>query len=287
MGQNCVTLLGVKGGPAIRPESSMPTSILVEMAGKTILVDAGLGCSTGLVRAGVALTDLDAIFITHLHSDHYLELGPLLHTAWTAGLDRTIPIYGPTGLPVYWACFLAAMEFDISLRIMDEGRPDLSGLVEFTTLQAGENVTLDGIEVSVMKNVHPPIAESYALRFDAAGRSATLSGDTVAMEEMIEFARGSDILVHEAMLEAGIDALCARVGNTDDRLRTHLMRSHTPAAEAGRIATEAGVAQLALNHLVPNDDPDFSEEDWRAEVAPAWFGPLFIGRDGMRIDLAD
>ncbi|MFY0692711.1 MAG: MBL fold metallo-hydrolase [Paracoccaceae bacterium] len=285
MGQNCVTLLGVKGGPAIRPGSSMPTSILVEMAGKTILVDAGLGCSAGLVRAGVALTDLDAIFITHMHSDHYLELGPLLHTAWTAGLERSIPVYGPTGLPVYWACFLAAMEFDISLRIMDEGRPELSGLVAFETLQPGQAVTLDGIEISVMKNVHPPISESYALRFDAGGLSATFSGDTAPMQEIVEFARGSDLLVHEAMLEAGIDALCARVGHADDRLKTHLMRSHTPAAEVGRIATEAGVGRLALNHLVPNDDPDFTEAHWQAEVAPAWSGPLFVGQDGMRIDL--
>ena len=92
MRANQVTLLGTKGGPAIRPGTRMPTSILVEIDGQTILVDAGLGVSRGLCDAGVALTDLDAILITHLHSDHYLELGPLLHTAWTAGLSNPIPI---------------------------------------------------------------------------------------------------------------------------------------------------------------------------------------------------
>ncbi len=87
------------------------------------------------------------------------------------------------------------------------------------------------------------------------------------------------------MLSAGIDALCKRVGNGDDRLRIHLERSHTPAAEAGRIASEAGVKRLALNHLVPCDDPDFTEAHWQAETARTWAGPLFIGTDGMKIPL--
>jgi ribonuclease BN (tRNA processing enzyme) len=76
---------------------------------------------------GVALTALDAILVTHLHSDHYLELGPLLHTAWTAGLNRPVPVYGPPRLGHYWQAFLTSMEDDIALRIEDEGRPDLAG----------------------------------------------------------------------------------------------------------------------------------------------------------------
>ena len=80
-----VALMGVKGGPAIRPGSNMPTSILLQLGGKTILVDAGLGVTRGICDQGVALTDIDMIFITHMHSDHYLELGPIFHTEWTAG----------------------------------------------------------------------------------------------------------------------------------------------------------------------------------------------------------
>ncbi|HHC29546.1 MAG TPA: MBL fold metallo-hydrolase, partial [Rhodobacterales bacterium] len=247
-----VTLLGTKGGPAIRPGTPMPTAILVRMAGRTILVDAGLGVARGLCDAGVALTDIDAIVITHLHSDHYLELGPLLHTAWTAGLKRPVPIWGPSGLEAYWQGFLASMAFDIALRIRDEGRPDLAELAELHRLTT-DGLTWGEITVRAMKNVHPPIEESFALRLDAPGASVVLSGDTAAMSEMVAFARGADLLVHEAMLTAGVDALCARVGNGDDRLKVHLHRSHTPAAEAGRIAAEAGVKALALNHLVPVD----------------------------------
>lgn len=125
-----LTLLGTKGGPAIRPGSPMPTASLLELDGQMILIDAGLGAAQGVIRAGVALGDLDAIVITHLHSDHYLDLGPLLHTAWTAGLARPLPIYGPEGLAHYWQHFCEAMRFDIDLRIADEGRPDLRDLAD-------------------------------------------------------------------------------------------------------------------------------------------------------------
>ncbi|SMH43266.1 MBL fold metallo-hydrolase [Maritimibacter sp. HL-12] len=279
-----VTLLGTKGGPAIRPGTPMPTATLLRMAGQVIVVDAGLGVTRALCDAGVALTGIDAILITHLHSDHYLELGPLLHTAWTAGLKRPVPVWGPAGLADYWRGFLASMDFDISLRIRDEGRPDLAALAKFHTLTE-KGLTLGPITVRAMKNVHPPIEESFALRLDGPAASIALSGDTAAIDAMATFAKGCDLLVHEAMLTAGIDALCARVGNGDDRLKRHLERSHTPAAEAGRIAVNAGVKALALNHLIPVDDPDFTKAHWLAEVRQHWQGPLHIGYDGLTIPL--
>ena len=83
MTDNYVALLGTKGGPAIRPGSSMPTSSLLCLNDHKIVVDCGLGVTRGLVDQGMQLKDLSVIYITHLHSDHYLELGPLIHTAWT------------------------------------------------------------------------------------------------------------------------------------------------------------------------------------------------------------
>ena len=281
---NCVTLLGTKGGPAIRPGTPMPTSILVRLAGQVILVDAGLGVSRAVCDAGVALTDLDAIIVTHMHSDHYLELGPLMHTAWTAGLKRVVPIYGPAGLTAYWQGFLASMEADISLRIADEGRPALEPLADIRLLDAGQ-FTIGSVTIDAIRNEHPPLIDSFALRLTGDGKSATLSGDTAPIDAMIDFAKDTDLLVHEAMLSAGIDALCERVGNGDDRLRVHLERSHSPAGEVAKIASAAGVKQLALNHLIPSDDPDFTLADWHAEIAPHYSGPLFVGTDGMTIPL--
>ena len=102
---NFVALLGTKGGPAINPGSNMPTSNLLNLDGRKIVIDCGLGVARGLTNQGMHLKELNLIFVTHLHSDHYLELGPLLHTAWTAGLKTNVDVYGPVGLESYWRQF--------------------------------------------------------------------------------------------------------------------------------------------------------------------------------------
>ena len=280
---SALTLLGTKGGPAIRPGSTMPTSSLLELGGHRVVIDCGLGVTRGLTGQGMSLAQLDLIVITHLHSDHYLELGPLLHTAWTAGLKHPVDVLGPSGLARYWHHFLESMAEDIDLRIADEGRPDLRGLVRLHRLEAGTHEPRPGLILRAMKNVHPPLEETFALRFEAGGKAVVLSGDTAPMAEMVDFARGADLLLHEAMLEAALEALVARVGNGDDRLMTHLRRSHTAAEDAGRIAAEAGVGALALHHLVPSDDPAFTEADWRAAASRHWQGTLHVGSDGLRI----
>jgi len=280
-----VAILGAKGGPAIRPGSQMPTSILMRLAGRTVLVDAGLGAARGVCDQGVALTGLDLILITHLHSDHYLELGPLLHTAWTAGLNRPVTVVGPPGLDAYWQGFLTSMAFDIDLRIADEGRPDLARLVDLRELAEGPVLDLDGLRIDALRNDHPPIPDSFALRFDGSGRRVALSGDTAFLPALADFSTGADLLVHEALLPQGVDLLLSRLGNGDDRLRRHILRSHTSAEDAGRIAALAGVRQLVLNHFVPDGMPEFTDADWIAEVRKAWDGPLILARDGQRIAL--
>jgi len=285
MANMSVALMGVKGGPAIRPGSNMPTSILVRAAGMTILVDAGLGVARGLCDQGVALTDIDLIAITHLHSDHYLELGPLLHTAWVAGLNRSIPIIGPARLSHYWHHFCRAMDDDITLRMMDEGRCDFEDLADLKTIFSGEIVNTRVLRIAAMKNRHPPLEESYALKIEAERKTIVLSGDTAPVNEMIDFARNADLLVHECMLPEGIDALCAAMTNGDDRLRTHILRSHTSAQDAGRIARDAGVGQLALNHFVPDGDPNFPPSAYEAAARTHWSGPLHVGTDGMVIEV--
>ena len=63
----------------------------------------------------------------------------------------------------------------------------------------------------------------------------------------------------------------------------HLHRSHTSAGDVGRIAQEAGMKKLALNHFVPDGDPDSSDADWSGEVRKHWSGPLILGADGMSV----
>lgn len=285
MAEISVTLLGTKGGPAVYPASDrMATSSLLKLGETRIVIDCGLGVSAGLVRAGVHLRDLSVIVITHLHSDHYLELGPLLHTAWTAGLRTPVRVIGPKGLDAYWHGFLHSMTFDIETRIADEGRPDLAGLVTIEVI-ADQVMLGDGVSMTALRNQHPPIVDSFALRFETGGKSIVFSGDTAPFDGLGAFVEGADLLVHEAMFAEGVDRLVARVGN-GDRLKQHLEASHTRTEDVGALAQKCGVKSLALNHLVPSDDPTITEADWMAAVrAGGYDGPAHIGRDGLRITL--
>ena len=285
MSQDSVALLGTKGGPAIRPGSSMPTSNLFTLNGRQIVVDCGLGVTKGLVDQGMQLKDLSVIFISHLHSDHYLELGPLLHTAWTAGLKTEVVVYGPQGLDEYWTAFCLSMKADIDLRIADEGRPDLRGLVAIKPISAGDIYDADGIAVSAIRVAHPPLIECFAFSFKTSSSHIVFSGDTAPIDEMVEFARGADLLIHEAMLEEALPALFARIGNSSDKLMDHWLRSHSFAHDAGAIATKAGVKALALSHLIPSDDPDYKASHWQEAVSASWSGRLFVGKDGLKITL--
>lgn len=278
-----IVLLGVKGGPAIRARGAMPTSTLVDLAGRRIVVDCGLGVAKALVEAGADLRSIDHVLITHLHSDHVLELGPLLHTAWTTGLSRRIAVWGPPGIDAYWRGFLASMAHDIAIRIDDEGRTPLNDLIELHIYGEGEVMAEPGLRIAALRVPHPPLPDCFALRIDA-GLSVTLSGDTAHFPPLADFARGSAILVHEAMLPEGIEAVIAKTG-LGDRLRKHLWASHSTVEQAAMIARDADVGRLVLNHLIPVDDPAFTEGDWLSRAGQVWNGPVTLGRDGMEIAL--
>ncbi|MGE6785337.1 MBL fold metallo-hydrolase [Ensifer adhaerens] len=281
-----LVLLGSKGGPAIRPGGPWPTSSLLEIGGRSIVVDCGLGVTRGVTDAGLPLKALDLIVITHLHSDHVLELGPLIHTAWTAGLAHPVRVFGPAGTHAYWRGFLQSMAFDIDIRIVDEGRPDLRALVEVVEYSEGEIFSQDGLTLSALRVDHPPVTDCFALRFDHAEGSVVFSADTAYFPPLADFARGADILVHEAMLAEGVDRLVARTGN-GARLKEHLLASHTFAEQAGALAATAGVGRLVLHHLIPADDHEISEEHWIAATRKSWTGALTIAADGLVVKIAD
>jgi ribonuclease BN (tRNA processing enzyme) len=284
-----IILLGAKGGPAIRGGGPNPTSHLLVVGDRLYVVDCGLGVTRGFVEAGFHLNQLATVLITHHHSDHNLEFGNLIHTAWTAGLATTVRVWGPAGMARMTAAFLELNKFDIETRIDDEGRPDLRRMIEVQDYTAGPLFDDGEMRVTALRNHHPPVADSFALRFDFAGadgrpRAVVFSGDTTYLPALADFARGADILLHEAMFGPGVDALVARVKN-GSRLKQHLIASHTLVEDAGRIATAARVKRLVLNHLIPADDPNVRSEDWVAAARTTWSGPLEVGRDGLVIGI--
>ena len=279
---NRIVTLGVKGGPSLRSGGAMPSSSLLELDGQRIVIDAGLGVARGLVQAGVPLHGLTSILITHLHSDHILELGGLIHTAWVSGLKTPLRVYGPEGIAAYWQGFLQAMAYDIHLRVVDDGRIPLTDLVTIITIAEGE-VPFDGLRVRALAVNHPPVNHAYAYRFDGS-KTVTFSGDTAYHPPLADFARGSDVLVHEALLPEGIDAILLKTGG-GEKLRHHLTAAHTMIDDVGRIAAQAGVGRLVLNHLVPVDDPAFTDAIWQSRAGAAYAGPVIVGKDGMEIAL--
>lgn len=285
MTQDYVALLGTKGGPAVRPGSSFPTSNLLCLNGNLIVVDCALGVTRGLIDQGMQLRNLSLIFVTHLHSDHYLELGPLLYTAWAAGLGTHVDIFGPDGIDVYWDGFLTSMKADIDLRVEDEGRPELRDLVTIHVIDAGQVMERDGVLVSAIRTTHPPLTDTFALSFKTADTHIVFSGDTARLEALEEFSRGADLLIHEAMLESALPALMARVGNGSEKLMEHWLRAHTFAHDAAITARNAGVKRLALSHLIPSDDPNYGPKDWQEACTGHFDGELIVGHDGIRINL--
>ncbi len=278
-----IILLGTKGGPRVGEAGRSNPSTLILINDVPYLVDCGYGASKQLLTVGVALNRLRHVFITHHHSDHNLEVGPLVYNAWITGLPIQIDLYGPVGLRQMTRAFFEYQRFDINTRIVDEGRNDPRKLVavhEFA--RPGVVMRNDEVKVTSCRVLHPPISQAYAYRFDAKDRSVVISGDTAYAPELAEFAKGADVLVHEVMYLPGIEALLRRLPNAR-RLREHLMAAHTLPEDVGRIAAQAGVETLVLSHFVPGDDPTITDEQWAEGVRRYFKGKIIVGKDLLEI----
>jgi ribonuclease BN (tRNA processing enzyme) len=278
-----IILLGTKGGPPVTKSGRSHPSTLILINDVGYVIDCGYGVSRQLISAGVALDRLRYIFITHHHSDHNLEYGPLLYNAWVTPKPPTIDVYGPAGLQELTRGFFASQKFDIDTRIGDEGMIDLRKLVSVHEFKAaGVVMQNEDVKVTSCRVRHPPITEAYAYRFDAKDRSMVISGDTAYAPELARFAKGADVLVHEAMYVPAIELLVKRAPNAS-RLREHLLASHTSTEDVGRIAAEAGVKTLVLSHLIPGDDPSISDAQWSEGARKYFKGRVIVGKDLMEI----
>ena len=278
-----IVLLGTKGGPRVGEAGRSNPATLLVINDVPYLIDCGYGVTKQLITAGIALDRLRYIFITHHHSDHNLEFGPLIYNTWITGLPAQIDAYGPPGLTKMAEQFFDYQKFDIDVRIVDEGRTDPRKLVTTHEIsKPGVVLTNNDVKVSMCVVRHPPIKDSYAYRFDAKDRSVVISGDTAYAPELGEFAKGADVLVHEVMYLPGIEALLKRLPNAK-RLREHLMAAHTLPEDVGKIAAQAGVKTLVLTHFVPGDDASITDEQWSADVRKHFKGQIVVGKDLMEI----
>ena len=275
-------LLGTGGGP--RPRAATSASAQVILAnGVPYVVDCGDGVSRQLVTAGVPLTALRHIFITHQHSDHNADYGNLIWLSWAAGLRTQVDTWGPPPLAEMTRLFFEMNAFDINTRIADEGRVSPVGLVRVHELTGGGVVLQDdNVKVSAAVVNHPPIQHAFAYRFDAPDRSIVISGDTTVSKNLIALAQGADVLVHEALWVPAVDRIVATVPNAAT-LKQHIINSHTSAEDCGRVAAAAGVKTLVLSHIVPPDDAAITDQIWIDAAKKHFSGRVVVGKDLMEI----
>lgn len=280
-GASRLILLGTAGGPTPKPNRAAPAQVLV-VNGAAYVVDCGNGVASQLAKAKVPLPSIRSIFVTHHHSDHDADWGNLQLLAWASDLQKPIASYGPPDLEKMKKAFLELNAVDIAVRMADEGRPTLDRLMQVhNIIQGGPVMQDENVKVTCAVVDHPPIP-ALAFRFDCPDRSIVVSGDTRLSRNLIELAKGADVLVHEVMHVPSIGSLIASEPNAKT-LREHLLASHTSTEDVGKLATEAGVKTLVLSHFVPGGHPFLADEVWKDAVRPHFSGHLVVGRDLMEL----
>jgi ribonuclease BN (tRNA processing enzyme) len=274
-------LLGTAGGPLPHRDFGAPAQVLV-VGEAAYVVDCGNGVARQLVRAGVPLTSVRHVFVTHHHSDHNADYGNLIWLAWASGLRTTVNTWGPPPLAAMTAQFLSLNAVDIETRIADEGRVPLAPMIHPHEVSAAGLVMQDDrIKVTATLVSHPPMT-ALAYRIDGEDRSIVISGDTARSDALVRLASGADVLVHEAMFPAAVDRIVAQVPNAAT-LKKHLLDSHTTAEDCGRVAEAAGVKTLVFSHRVPVDDPAVTDDMWIDAARSHFRGRILVGKDLQEI----
>src|SRR5437588_389656 len=152
--------------------------------------------------------------------------------------------------------------------------------VSFKLVEAKLPLAAPDVKVTALRNLHPPIADSFALKFEFPGRTIVFSGDTAYFPPLAAFAKGADILVHEVMYAPALEELVRRNPNAAT-LMAHLKASHTLPDEVGRIASAAGAKKLLPNHFVPADATGVTGDTWVHAVRTTYQGELVVARDLM------
>ena len=292
-----VALCGA-GSPLPDPERSGPCTAVIA-GGRIFVVDAGAGSSRILSRMRVPQGRIEGVLLTHFHSDHIDGLGELLMQRWANGGSASpAPVHGPTGVGEVVEGFNLAYRHDAAYRVAHHGAETLpakgAGGVSrpFSLPKPGEGrVVLEdgGLKITAFVVDHTPVRPAVGYRFDFAGRSVLVSGDTKKDANLQRFAKGVDLLVHEALAPQLVEVL-NRGAQRANRPRlakiTHdILDYHTSPVEAAEIARDAGVRHLLFNHIVPPLLLPPMEGIFLEGVAETYAGPVTLGQDGTLVIL--
>jgi ribonuclease Z len=281
-----VTLTGT-GVPHPAPGRAGP-GVLVRHGTTALQFDAGRGTVLRLADAGVSGHELDALFITHVHSDHVVDLADLVMTRWIQGTLHPagpLPIVAVEGESTRFASvMLDPYATDIALRVehVQERPPELD-IRGFGLPLRPVEVWRSGDGTVVVEAVgvhHEPVHEAVGYRITTPAGVVVISGDTRVCDEVRDLAVGADVLVHEACRASAMAPLTA--GTPFERIFDY----HADTVALGRMASSIDIGHLVLTHLIPPPTDAASEQQFVDDVrGGGYLGPLTVGDDLFTIEL--
>jgi ribonuclease Z len=278
-GQNLkVTLLGT-GNP--RPVMSrFGPSILVEAGKQKLLFDCGRGATQRLYQLKIPFTELTGLFLTHLHSDHTVGIPDLWLTGWVMGRDTPLPVWGPEGTTAMMKHLQEAYAFDIHIRRdVDTKLPGAGVEVVARDIEEGVVYNSAGVKVTAFLVDHGEIKPAFGYRVDYGGHSVTMSGDTRPSDNLIKFAQGTDVLIHEVI---DPEAFAATVTADSSEQRKKIIEHHATPQQAGIVFSRVKPKLAVYSHIVPPYVPDVVPH-----TRKTYAGPLEVGEDLMSIEIGD
>ncbi len=272
-----VTLLGT-GSPAPVMRRFGPGT-LVQVNGQNLVFDAGRGVTQRLFQLKMKLGEVDAVFLTHLHSDHVVGIPDLWLTGWLraayAGREGPFVIYGPAGTGSMMEGLQKAYDWDIQTRIKDQNLPKDAVAVKATEIAEGVVYEKDGVKVTAFEVNHGDLIKpTFGYRIDYGGRSVVISGDTKFDENLIKHATGVDLLIHQVA--------AARPELLKIPVFKVIMAHHTSPEEAGTVFSRTKPKLAVYYHFVLLGTPKIKpldEADVLEMTRTTYKGPLMIGED--------
>jgi ribonuclease Z len=281
-----VTLLGT-GVPIPSPDRFGPAT-LIEAGGQRLLIDAGRGAAIRLYQLKVPIGTIDALLLTHYHSDHTSGIPDVWLTGWLQSHfgTRTTPfrVIGPVGAKVLMANLERAYALDIKIRIADEKLPPAGVAVDVEEFDRdGVVFERGGVKVIAFEVDHGDVIKpAYGYRIEYAGRVAVISGDTRYNATVIKYGAGADLLVHEVAV--------ARPELMQDAHIQRIVAHHVTPREAGRVFAQARPKLAAFTHFVmlaSEKIPPPTLDDLLAETRQSYDGPLELGEDLMSFEIGE
>jgi ribonuclease Z len=279
-----VTLLGT--GTPVPIIDRFGPSTLIEAGSEKLVFDCGRGCPIRLQQKGVRLGEVK-LFVTHLHSDHVNGIVDLWLTGWLAPpcCRRTTPfvMIGPEGTKNMAVHLEAAFMPDIRIRMADEKLPREGVRFDAKDITPGIVYEANGVTVTAFEVDHgDEIKPAYGYRINYRDRSVVLSGDTRFSQNVVKFATGADLLIHEVSMAK------PEVAQTEAAKR--ILAHHTSPQEAGRVFSSAKPRLAVYAHIsaAGGAGPTAPQPaDYIAATRETYSGPLEFGEDLMTINIGD